>query len=77
MSFIPCTPAGTLVVGLAANTRQEAIDRLLIDAAHMPYDGWPGFKRRGYTIVEVPEIPAENPPQWCGSGLAHTRPANP
>lgn len=33
MSFIPCTPAGTLVIGLAADTREEAIRRLLIDAA--------------------------------------------
>lgn len=69
MSYIPCTPAGTLVVGLAADTREEAIRRLLIDAAHMPYNGWKGFKRRGYTIVEVPEIEAENPPQWIASGL--------
>lgn len=69
MSFIPVTPAGTFVVGLAADTREEAIRRLLIDAAHMPYNGWKGFRKRGYTIEEVPQIQAENPPQWCGCGL--------
>ena len=30
MSFIPCTPAGTMVVNLAAPTREEAIRRLLM-----------------------------------------------
>lgn len=68
MSFIPCTPAGTLVIGLAADTREEAIRRLLIDAAHMPYKGWKGFKKRGYTIENVPEIEAENPPLWVACG---------
>ena len=68
MSFIPCTPAGTLVIGLAADTREEAIRRLLIDAAHMPYKGWKGFKKRGYTIENVPEIEAENPALWVACG---------
>lgn len=68
MSFIPCTPAGTLVVGLAADTREEAIRRLLKDAAHMPYGTWENFQLRGYTIEEVPGVEAENPPIWCGSG---------
>lgn len=69
MSYIPCTPAGTLVIGLAADTREEAIRRLLIDAAHMPYGNWKGFKKRGYTIDYSPDIEAENPPIWCGSGM--------
>ena len=63
------TPAGTLVVGLAADTRDEAIRRLLHDAAHMPYGTWENFQRRGYTIENVPQIAAENPPLWCGHGL--------
>ncbi len=71
MSFIPVTPAGTVIVGLAADTRQEAINRLLHDAAHMPYGAWKNFKKRGYTIKEVPEIDAENPPSWCGYGMTH------
>jgi hypothetical protein len=70
VSFIPCTPAGTLVMGLASSTREEAIRRLLIDAAHMPYKGWKGFQKRGYTIQEVPGIKAEKRPLWCASGLA-------
>lgn len=68
MSFIPCTPAGTLVTNLAADTREEAIRRLLVDAAHMPYGTWKNFKRRGYTIEEVPGFPAENPPDYQYAG---------
>lgn len=68
MSFIPSTPAGTLVVGLAADTEAEAIERLLIDAAHMPYGTWKNFQKRGYTIENVPQIPAENPPIYTHSG---------
>lgn len=70
MSWIPVTPAGTPVTGLASDTYQEAVRRLLIDAAHMPYGNWEMFQQRGYTIEEFPEFPAENPPQWCGSGMA-------
>ena len=50
--FIPVTPAGTPCMHLASDTEQEAIDALLEDAAHMPYDGWAGFQERGYTIEE-------------------------
>ena len=35
---------------LEADTEEQAIQNLLVDAAHMPYDGWEGFKARGYTI---------------------------
>ena len=69
MSFIPTTPAGTLIVGLAADTRKEAIRRLLHDVANMPYGNWKGFSERGYTITEVPAIAPENPPLWSGHGL--------
>ena len=48
--YIPVTPGGTPCFWLSAETEQEAIDNLLQDAAHMPYDGWEGFKERGYTI---------------------------
>ena len=68
MSFIPQTPAGTLVTGLAADTEEEAIRRLLIDAAHMPYGTWENFQKRGYSIENVPQIPAENPPLYMHSG---------
>ena len=51
--FIPITPGGTPCIWLASDTEQEAIDALLIDAAHMPYKTWDKFKKRGYTIEEV------------------------
>ncbi len=55
--FVPVTPGGTILVNLAALTEQGAIDNLLRDAAHMPYDGWDspsgfGFKQRGYEICK-------------------------
>lgn len=71
MSFIPVTPAGTLVIGLAAETREEAISRLLFDASHMPYGSWKAMKKRGYTIEELPEIEAEYPPIWAGYGMSN------
>lgn len=72
MAFIPFTPAGTAVVGLAADTREEAIKRLLFDAAHMPYGSWKALKKRGYEIEEFPGMPAQNPPDWMGYGMAHS-----
>ena len=59
--FVPVTPAGTPIpygahnrLGKvnAAKTREEAIDNLLEDAAHMPYKTWENFEARGYTIEE-------------------------
>jgi hypothetical protein len=38
---------------LASATRQEAIERLLEDAAHMPYKTWENFQKRGYTIATL------------------------
>lgn len=68
MSFIPITPAGTPLTGLAADTLQEAMTRVMKDAAHMPYRTWEHFLRRGYSIEEWPHHPAKNPPCWYGSG---------
>lgn len=51
--YIPATPAGTLLFDLEAKTRQEAIDKLLRAAAHMPYGDWPAFQARGYEIEEL------------------------
>lgn len=48
--FVPVTPAGTPILDIAAATEKQAIKNLLEAAAHMPYDGWEGFKARGYTI---------------------------
>lgn len=49
--FVPVTPGGTACYWLASGTKEEAIKKLLEDAAHMPYDGWKGFKERGYKIA--------------------------
>lgn len=48
--FVPCTPAGTACIWIAARTREVAIKNLLKDAAHMPYGTWENFEARGYTI---------------------------
>ncbi len=55
--FVPVTPGGTVCMWLAADSEEEAIENLLEDASHMPYDGWDskdgiGFKQRGYTIED-------------------------
>lgn len=59
--YIPCTPAGTLLIygaaalmgkPLASKFKEEAIRRLLRDAAHMPYKNWKEFQERGYTILK-------------------------
>jgi hypothetical protein len=50
--FVPCTPAGTPCVWIAAKTEEEAIQNLLNDASHMLYNGWKDFQERGYTIEE-------------------------
>lgn len=50
--FYPVTPAGTVITWLKSTTREEAIAKLLKDAAHMPYKTWENFEKRGYTIRE-------------------------
>lgn len=56
-TYVPCTPAGTPLLHLAADTKAQAqaIQNLLQDAAHMPYAGWEGFQQRGYTVEPLPE----------------------
>jgi len=51
--FVPCTPGGSFLFYLESKTEEQAIKRLLRDAAHMPYVGWEGFKARGYTIARL------------------------
>lgn len=53
VKYVPYTPAGTPCVRLASDTKEEAIKRLLKDAAHMSYKTWANFERRGYTIEQV------------------------
>lgn len=54
--YVPVTPAGTYVMHLHSDTEDEAIAKLLKDAAHMPYKGWEGFQNRGYTISKLEEV---------------------
>lgn len=50
--YIPFTPAGSCLAHLKSNSEAKAWEKLLKDAAHMPYDGIEGFKQRGYTVEE-------------------------
>lgn len=54
-TYVPCTPAGTLLLHIAADSREKAIENLLDEAGHKPYEGWQGFEARGYTIEEFEE----------------------
>jgi len=49
--YVPCTPAGSVLMHLESDTQEEAWRKLLEDAAHMPYQGIEGFQERGYTVV--------------------------
>lgn len=51
--YIPVTPGGTYCDWLASDTEQQAIKKLLKDASHMPYNGWPGFRARDYRIEKT------------------------
>lgn len=55
--FVPVTPAGTPCFWLASKTKDEAIKKLLKDAAHMPYKTWNNFEKRGYSIEEFERVP--------------------
>ena len=50
--WFPVTPAGTVVTWLASDTADEAWEKLLVDAAHMPFRGREGFQKRGYRVME-------------------------
>jgi hypothetical protein len=67
MSFVPVTPGGTWLFGLAANTAAEAQQRLVCDTRHMGYGSWAALVQRGYTLKEC-DVPAQYPPLWYGSG---------
>lgn len=51
--YVPVTPGGTVCTWLESSTEDEAWEKLLEDASHMPYDGREGFEARGYTVVEL------------------------
>lgn len=67
MSFIPVTPAGTACMWLAAGTEEKAWANLLREAAHMPYRGIAGFKKRGYTIAELAASDQPKSGNRCGT----------
>jgi len=48
--YIPETPGGSVLTHLKDKTEQGAWDKLLKDAAHMPYVGRKGFEERGYKV---------------------------
>ncbi len=50
MTYIPVTPAGTFCDWLESETEKEAWDKLMKDAAHMPYKNKQEFIDRGYTV---------------------------
>jgi len=54
--FIPCTPAGTYLDWLESKTEKEAWEKLLKDAAHMPYKTIENFKKRGYTVERMEKL---------------------
>lgn len=58
-AYVPFTPGGTMCIWLASSTEQQAWDRLLKDAAHMPYNGKAGFIQRGYTVEFIPGVEPE------------------
>ncbi|MCK5605068.1 hypothetical protein KAR91_24475 [Candidatus Pacearchaeota archaeon] len=51
--WVPCTPAGSMLVNISADTRHQAIKNLMEDAGHMPYETWKDFVNRGYTIIDM------------------------
>jgi hypothetical protein len=51
ISWIPETPAGTVLTHLASKTEERAWAKLLKDAAHMPYKTKENFIKRGYKVL--------------------------
>lgn len=49
-TYVPVTPAGSVLMHLESKTEEKAWNKLLKEAAHMPYDGKEGFIQRGYTV---------------------------
>lgn len=55
--WVPVTPGGTPVFWLASDTEAEAWEKLLKDAAHMPYKTKENFIKRGYTVEFFKTLP--------------------
>lgn len=48
--FVPITPGGTVCLWLKSTTSDEAWEKLLKDASHMPYKTKENFIKRGYEM---------------------------
>ena len=53
--YVPVTPAGSLCMWLLSSSIDEAWEKLLEDAKHMPYKDKDAFIARRYNVVEVEE----------------------
>lgn len=52
-NYVAYTPGGSFLNQTISKTKKECIEKLMRDAAHMPYKDWDAFKKRGYTIEET------------------------
>lgn len=57
--YVPITPGGTVCFWLTSNTQEEAWNKLLQDAAHIPYDSIAEMRQRGYRVEVVREVEVE------------------
>lgn len=51
--YVPVTPGGTVIHWLQSESEAQAWEKLLVDAAHMPYRGISAFKARGYHVEHM------------------------
>lgn len=53
--FIPETPGGSILAHLVSKTEDEAWNKLMAEAAHLPLKDKNDFIRRGYRVVDWDE----------------------
>jgi hypothetical protein len=58
-TYIPATPAGTLLMHLRARSEDQAWENLLEDAKFMPYNSREEFEARGYEVLSTDGIQDE------------------
>ena len=54
-AYYPVTPGGSVLAHLESSTEAEAWEKLMVDAAHMPYVDKQAFIDRGYTVERTHE----------------------
>lgn len=52
-TYVPVTPEGTPCFDLESSTKDEAWEKLLHAAAHMPYKTKENFIKHGYTVEKL------------------------